>query len=172
MTHTLVCCDRFSATVEGLGQQITPGAPLLITLHLKQSHIGRYEDRVELLLEDLQLKKRFLISRSLKATVGNKEIHEALRPKAPYVPRLRNSRPDPKEVVEGVKPPAVTTVKYIVTLAKAVIPGHLFAALASSNSVNKINHNVRHMFMPKELNSNTYAKHFKQLLWIEEFKME
>ncbi|KAF5322682.1 hypothetical protein D9619_001136 [Psilocybe cf. subviscida] len=164
--------SAFSVAVEGLGRNITPGAPLLITLRLKLSHIGRYEDRVELLLEDTQLKKCFLISRSLKATVGNKDIHEALRPKAPYVPRQRNSRTEPKEVVEGVKPLAVTTVKYAVTLPKAAIPGHLMSALTSSDSASKINHNIRRMFMPNVLNSVTYAKQFKYLLWIEEFKME
>lgn len=171
VTFNLFYCGRFSATVEGPGRDITSGTPLRIAVYLKQSHIGRYDDRLELLLEDTQLKKSFFISRSLKATIGNRDVHEALRPKAPYVPRQRKSRPEPKEVVEGVKPPAVTAVKYAVVLPTAAIPGHLFSALSNSDSAKKINHDVRRIFMPKQLNSDTYARHFKHLLWIEEFKM-
>lgn len=120
----------------------------------------------------MQLKKRFFISRSIKAIIGNRRTHEELKPKTPYVPRQRTSRPEPREVLEGVKPAAITTVKYAVILPKAVIPSHLLSTLSNSDPVKKINHDIRRMFMPKQLNSDTYAKHFKHLLWIEEFKME
>ncbi|KAF8805634.1 hypothetical protein BYT27DRAFT_7296293 [Phlegmacium glaucopus] len=56
----------------------------------KQAHIGRYQDRLKVIFEDMQLKKRFIITRALKAIRGNKAEHKELRPKAPYVPRYNH----------------------------------------------------------------------------------
>lgn len=163
---------RFLVLIEGVARNITSRVPIRVTVHLKQAYIGRYEDRIEFVFQDTQLQRSFLISRPLRATVGNRSEHEDLRPKAPYVPRARDSRPEPKEVVEGVKPPAITAVKYAVTLPHAVIPKHLRSVLSSPDSSKRISQIFQRMFMPRELDSDTYSKHFKHLLWIEELKME
>jgi helicase MOV-10 len=68
-------------------REISNLRPLSLIIGFRQGFLGRYHDRLELIFEDTQLKKRFIITRALKAIVGNKAEHEALQPKVPYVPR-------------------------------------------------------------------------------------
>ena len=86
--------------------------------------------------------------------------------------RLRKSRKLIIEVVEGVKPPALNAIPYVGRLPKAKIPSRLQSLLSSSQSTKDLSAQVRKIFMPKVFDSNTYYRHFKHLLWIEEYKME
>jgi helicase MOV-10 len=164
----------FSVAHLSTAQNLTSRNPIQLTIAFKQTHIGRYEDRLELVFEDIQIKKRFFIARTLKAIVGNKADHEALQPKAPYVPRTRSRRNviAEKDIVEGVKPPALNAIRYVVVLPKAKIPTHLHNILAGSETTAKVTATVRKVFMPQVFNSDTYGRHFKHLLWAEEFKSE
>lgn len=155
-------------------QNLTSRTPIQLAIGFKQPHIGRYEDRLELVFEDTQLGKRFFITRTLKTIVGNKAEHEALQPKAPYIPRTRSTRTTiaDQDVVEGVKPPALNAIRYVVLLPQAKIPTHMHNILASSETTAKVTATVRKVFMPQVLNSDTYGQHFKNLLWAEEFKSE
>ncbi|KDR68388.1 hypothetical protein GALMADRAFT_78731 [Galerina marginata CBS 339.88] len=164
--------SAFSAAFQGATRNITSQNSVRIVVTLKQTYIGRYEDRLELIFEDTRLKKRFVIVRTLKAIVGNKAEHEAMRPKAPYVPRTRSTRKRILEVVEGIRPPALTAVRYVVPLPKANMPTQLQFVLAGSESTSRCTSHIRKVFLPASLTSNTYGRHFKLLLWIEEFKME
>ncbi|KAF8954804.1 P-loop containing nucleoside triphosphate hydrolase protein [Flammula alnicola] len=164
--------SAFSVGVSVVDRQVISTRPLPLTLTFKQIHIGRYEDRVEFLFGDSQLKKRFIISRTLKAIVGNRAEHEALMPATPYIPRLRTSRKAVVKVVEGIKPPALNAIPYIGRLPKASIPSTLQSILSSSQSTKDVSAQVRKIFMPTDFNSNTYDPHFKHLLWVEEYKME
>ncbi|KAF8895854.1 RNA helicase [Gymnopilus junonius] len=155
--------SAFSVAVSGTVRKIS-SRPLIT--------IGRYEDRVEFLFEDTQLKKRFIISRLLKATVGNKADHEALMPIAPYVPRVRTTRRPVREVVEGIKPPALNAVPYVGHLPKAAIPPQLQTILSSSQSTKQITAQVQKIYIPDVFDSTSYDRLFKHLLWIEECKME
>lgn len=137
----------------------------------KQSHIGRYQDRVEFMFEDIQLQKRFLICRTLQAIVGSKADHQLLQPKAPYVPKERLVRQPELTVVEGIAPPSLTVIPYVFKLPQANIPKPLLSTL-SNGSVSETVKSVRRMFLPSVLNSDSYARHFKHLLWVEEFRME
>ncbi|KAJ7669407.1 P-loop containing nucleoside triphosphate hydrolase protein [Mycena polygramma] len=141
------------------------------TVTLRQAHNGRAEDRLEILFEDVQLRKHFIIARILRVIVGNRDDHELLRPIAPYVPRKRSARQPETSVVEGVLPTSLKAVPYVVPLPKAPIPSNLASAL-STGSTTSIVTNVRRLYLPPLLDSNTYARHFKHLLWIEEFRME
>jgi len=143
-----------------------------LKITFQQPHIGRYEDRLELLFEDTQLKKQFIISRTLKAIVGNKTDHEALKPKSPYIPRPRTTRQPEKKIVEGVAPPALDAIPYVGRLPRAEIPKPLLSVLSGSETVAQQIAHIRRVFIPQILNSDTYGRHFKHLLWIEEFKME
>ena len=145
---------------------------MTLVIGFKQAYIGRYRDRLELIFEDTQLKKRFIITRALKAIVGNKAEHKELRPKAPYVPRSRSNRTPVLEVIEGVKPPATSVIPYVVPLPKAPIPTRVRNILSSRDSVAKITGQIRNTFIPQVLDSSTYGQHYKHLLWIEEYKME
>ena len=138
----------------------------------RQSHIGRYQDRAEFLFEDSQLNKRFLISRTLRAIVGNKADHQLLQPKAPYVPREQLARQPEVTVVEGVDPPSLKAVPYVFKLPKAEISKSLLSTLSSSGGHSERIKRVKNVFLPSALGSDTYARHFKHLLWIEEFQME
>jgi len=158
--------------VSGTERKITVAKPLSILLNLKEIHIGRYEDRVEFVFEDSQLKKKFIITRTLKVVVGNKTEHEALMPKAPYVPQVRTTRKPIREVIGGEKPPSLNAIPYIGKLPKATIPSHLASLLSGTQSTSKTVAQTRNMFMPAVLNTETYGRHFKTLVWVEEYKME
>lgn len=155
-------------------RNVTSRSPIQLAVSFKEPFIGRYEDRLELVFEDTQLNKKFVIARSLKVIVGNKAEHEALQPKTAYVPRTRSTHkiiPE-QDIVEGVKPPALNAIRYVISLPKATIPTHLHNILASSETTAKVVSTVRQVFMPQDFNSDTYGRHFKQLLWVEEFKSE
>ncbi|KAF8217659.1 P-loop containing nucleoside triphosphate hydrolase protein [Mycena galopus ATCC 62051] len=141
------------------------------TVTLRQNHNGRAENRLEILFEDLQLRQRFIIARILRVVVGNREDHHNLRPVAPYKPRKRTARQPETKVVEGIPPPSLKAIPYVVPLPKAPIPTNLASALSTGNTTTIVA-NVRRLFLPHVLDSNTYALHFKHLLWIEEFRME
>jgi helicase MOV-10 len=158
--------------VDGPNRTVSYGNPLRLKVTFRQPHIGRYQDRAEFLFEDLQLNKRFLISRTLRAIVGSKADHQLLQPKAPYVPRERLTRQPEVTVVEGVDPPSLKAVPYVFKLPTADIPKPLLSTLSSSGTFSEGIKRVKHVFLPSTLNSDTYARHFKHLLWIEEFQME
>ena len=162
---------RFSVAFDSTSRTITFGKPLLFKVTLRQKHIGRCEDRLEIVFEDVQLRKRFVIARALRAIVGSKADHELLKPKAPYVPRNRTTRQPETQVVEGVLPPSLKAIPYVVSLPHANIPGPLSSALSTSSSSDIISR-IRRVFLPLVLDSETYGRHFKNLLWIEEFRME
>ncbi|RDB30431.1 putative helicase MOV-10 [Hypsizygus marmoreus] len=136
-----------------------------------QNYAGRCQDRLELVFEDTQLKTRFTIARPLFGIVGNKADHERLRPVAPYVPRKKSARQPELMVVEGIRPPALKAVPYVVPLPRAAIPGGLATTLSTGSPANILSR-VQSVFLPPELNTQGYARHFKHLLWIEEFRME
>ncbi|KAJ7931319.1 RNA helicase [Mycena leptocephala] len=139
---------------------------------LRQDHNGRAEDRLEILFEDVQLRKRFIIARILRVIVGNRGDHEILRPIAPYVPRKRTSARQPETtIIEGVRPPSSNAVPYVVPLPEAAIPSNLASTLSTGNTMSIVT-NIRRLYLPPVLDSKTYARHFKHLLWIEEFRMK
>jgi helicase MOV-10 len=119
----------------------------------------------------VQLRKRFIIARILRVIVGNRGDHEMFRPTVPYVPRKRSARQPETKVVEGVLPPSLNAVPYVVPLPKAPIPSNLASTLSTGNTMSIVT-NIRRLYLPPVLDSKTYARHFKHLLWIEEFRME
>jgi len=60
-----------------------------IVVKFKQEFIGRYQDRLEVQFKDIALKKQFIIPRMVEAIVGDPSVDNILRPRAPYVPRVR-----------------------------------------------------------------------------------
>ncbi|KAH9477519.1 Putative helicase mov-10-B.1 [Psilocybe cubensis] len=169
-TRTII--PSFSAEIRGTSRSVTTQTALTVVVTLRQGYIGRYEDRLEFVFRDTRLRKYFIISRTLKAIVGYKEDHETLRPSAPYIPRTRSAYKPISNVVEGVKPPALSAVKYVVRLPRAEIPHQLQIMLSGSESTHRLMNNIKKIFMPSSLNSDTYGRHFKNLLWVEEYKME
>lgn len=151
---------------------LTTSRPLVLLVIFKQPHVGRYEDRLELVFQDTQLKKRFIITRTLSVIVGDKTLHEQLRPKTPYRPRTRTALKEIGEIVEGVKPKASKVIPYVAALPKATVPTPLQDLLRSSESIGRVTKQIKKIFLPEVLTSKTYGRFFKHLLWIEELKME
>ncbi|KAF7971347.1 hypothetical protein HWV62_21363 [Athelia sp. TMB] len=133
---------------------------------------GRYEDRIEIFFEDSSLNyQRFVIVRPLKAIVGNKQDYELLKARAPFVPRKRVAREPETEILEGVLPPTLKAVPYVVALCRADIPKALAVSL-STGPMHEVVSRVRRVFLPRIWDSSTYGRHFKNLLWVEEYRME
>ncbi|KAG6853379.1 hypothetical protein C0991_004840 [Blastosporella zonata] len=161
----------FEVTFPGCGPIITTTTPTKFNIELTQTYIGRCQDRAEFLLEDTQLRTRFVIVRELQGIVGNEVDHAKLRPIAPYVPRPKIARELELDVVKGVRPPSMNAVPYVLPLPRALIPGSLATTLSTGSAEAKLAR-IRSVFLPKEFNSLGYNRHFKHLLWIEEHQME
>ncbi|KAH6905317.1 RNA helicase [Coprinopsis sp. MPI-PUGE-AT-0042] len=162
----------FSVTSATFNIALTSLRPGHVKLTFRNNFIGRYEDRLELVFEDTQLKKRFMISRPLQIVVGNQAEHEALRPKIPYTPRPRTAREPIKKTVKGVRPRAADAIRYVTDLPHAYIPARLLAVLNGSESIKKQVAHIRRVHLPAEVSSSTYARHIKTLLWVEEHKAD
>lgn len=152
-------------------QLLNYGRPASGTVTFRECDNGRYEDRLEITLEDERLHQRFVIVRPLRAIIGNREDHALLKPKAPFVPRKRTAREPETEILEGVLPPSLKAIPYVVKLAFADIPKNLSTSL-STGSLSEVIGRVRRIFLPKAWDSSSYGRHFKNLLWVEEFRME
>ncbi|CAA7269336.1 unnamed protein product [Cyclocybe aegerita] len=161
-----------SFPIQQSDRKVTSRKSIAVIFTLSQGHIGRYVDRAEFIFQDTQLRKQFTITRTLKAVVGNQAEHEALMPRTPYTPRRRTTQKPMLELVEGIKPPALHAIPYIGRLPVANIPSQLQGILSGSQSTTKLVDQIRRVFMPNVLDSDTYGRHHKTLLWIEEFKME
>jgi helicase MOV-10 len=140
---------------------------------LKQTYIGCYEDRLEMFFQDLQSKKKFFISRALRVVIGNKEDHEQLKASKSYVPRSQATVPKKAErkIIQGIKPPALTSIPYVKKLKPELIPKKLQDAV-SDGSTAEIIKKIRSGFLPPTLNSHSLARHFKALLWVEEHRAQ
>ncbi|KXN81887.1 Putative helicase mov-10-B.1 [Leucoagaricus sp. SymC.cos] len=147
--------------------------PIVLSITFVQENIGRYQDRLELQFEDEQLKRAFIISRTLRAIVGDRAAHEELKARIPYVPRVRAQREPETKVVEGIAPLSLNAIPYVTKLPRSAIPARLLAVLSLSSQPTRENlESIKHGYLPKLLTSKTHGEHFKTLLWIEEHKME
>ncbi|TDL24428.1 P-loop containing nucleoside triphosphate hydrolase protein [Rickenella mellea] len=151
------------------GLHLTPGAKTNVEVAFRpRDERGRFHDRVELYFEDVVLKQRFAITRPVTATVGVKADYEALRPIAPYVrPKRRNEEPvsDP---VPGIPPPALAAIAWEVSLPKFPIPAGLKQIGFSQGTYGDLANKVRSTYLPKAFDGDTYGRHMKMMIWIEE----
>ncbi|KZT68330.1 RNA helicase [Daedalea quercina L-15889] len=161
----------FSVSYDTSSRTLSYSKSLAITVVFRQHHRGRYDDRLELIFEDTTLRQRFVIIRAVKATVGSRADHEALKPKSPYVPRKRTPRTLETDVVPGVPPSTEKAIPYVGKLPHALIPPRMSTALATGQIGRTINY-FRNSILPAQLNSETHARYYKTHLWAEEHKME
>ena len=157
--------------MEGDNRNISSGTSLKILVTLNETNIGRYEDRLEMSLQDLRLKKTFFISRIVRVIIGDRVDHEQLKASAPYTPYSAAPKKPIRKIIEGEQPPALTSIPYIKILPQAPIPKPLHEAL-SEGSTAEIMEKIRRSFLPHTLNSRTHARYFKILLWVEEQRAE
>ncbi|KZV62176.1 P-loop containing nucleoside triphosphate hydrolase protein [Peniophora sp. CONT] len=146
----------------------------LITVILKQSMTGQYEDRLEVTFENPALRRQFLVIRAITATIiGTREVYELLKPAAPYIQKPRSvKREHESEVVRGIPPkvpPSLT--KHARKLPEYPIPQPLKAIL--SHTVEDIIKEIQSSYLPNApLNGETYGQFWRTLLWAEEHRAE
>lgn len=136
-----------------------------------REHLGIYEDRIELVFEDTNLGQKFLIARQARAIVAAPGYSD-LQPKVPFVPKKRTSRDREMDVVPGDPPPALGAIRYVVPLPHNFIPDYYRRVLSTGGSVSNIVKQFRTMLMPRTFENTTYGRHFKALLWAEEYRSE
>jgi len=130
-----------------------------------------YNARIEFVFEDTSLKQQFAIVRTLRAIVGDSAEYERLRPTAPFKPKKRTTRQSETEIVPGDPPPALNAIPYVVTLPFNPVPDRISSALSRGSTTEIIEH-FRTSLLPNHLESDTYGRHFKYLLWAEEYRSE
>lgn len=162
---------RFTFQTISLPCHIVSGRGTRITVTFKHRLRGTYSSRMELWFEDLKLKQSFAIVRMVSVVVGDKEDYERIKPVAPFVPRKRVTREPEVNIIEGVPPPPLKAIRYIVKLPESPIPGNIVSALSQGNISGIISHFAKSL-LPKVLDHETYGRHFKYLLWAEEFRSE
>ena len=179
--------DNRSFSVDFIPSKMIYGRETRLIINFTQTYRGRYEDRAEILFEDTQLGKEFVIVRALRVIVGSRADHAALQPVAPYVPRRRTNRAPVTEVVPGVvslsktyqgrflpgiqAPESNAAIRWVVPLPQAGIPTHITSALKFGATKDQVE-NIKRSALPQILDATTYGRHFKTLLWVEEFQME
>ncbi|KAK0229484.1 RNA helicase [Armillaria nabsnona] len=157
----------FSVTVNKVA--LKARSPITLTITAKQAHAGRADDRLDLVFEDLSLHTQFLIARPIHLIVGSKADYKALKSKSPYVPKERTTCHPELNIVEGVRPPALTVIPYSITLPFADIPKPLLDTI-SSGTVSEIKKKLKDLFLPQNLDTGSYGRFFQLLLWVEEHK--
>ncbi|KIY47324.1 P-loop containing nucleoside triphosphate hydrolase protein [Fistulina hepatica ATCC 64428] len=162
----------FAVALEGSSHELTfRGKSLNFAVAFYQKFVGTYHDRLEITFEDRQLRKRFVIVRVARAVIGDQHDHDQFGAKSIYVPRKRVTREPETEVIPGPPMPSFdSAIKYVVPLPMANIPSSLENVLVRDSQA-EILRRLRETFLPRSLNTSTYAQHFRYLLWIEEYKM-
>jgi helicase MOV-10 len=145
--------------------------PVQLPIKFRAIHNGCYEDRIVLVLEDVSLGQQFVVSRPLRAIVGNKEDHELLKPKSPFVLRKRTRREPETEVISGEAPASTRAIPWVVKLPLGEIPKALAATLSRGSHAD-VMRALETSILPSVLTTNTYNRHHKTLLWVEEYRME
>ena len=163
---------RFTVAPENNDRHVNATASVKLVVNIKQTHVGRYEDRLEITFEDLQSKGKFLISRPIRAVIGDKGEHEQLRPKAPFFQRRRAEKKPETHITVGEKPLPLKIIPYVGKLPMAKIPQDLLSILSEGSTTKDVISRVREAYMPGELDTYSYARHFAPLVWIEEHRTE
>ena len=138
---------------------------------MNQTYIGRYEDRLEMSFKDVRSNKTFFISRGVRVIIGDKEDHEQLKASAPYKPRSAVAKKPIRKIIEGEKPPTMTSIPYVKKLSPAPIPKRFQEAL-SEGSISELIEKLRRGFLPGTLDARSHTRYFKALLWVDEQRAE
>ncbi|KIJ63043.1 hypothetical protein HYDPIDRAFT_41313, partial [Hydnomerulius pinastri MD-312] len=162
----------FSITRAPIGQPLLHGKRATVTINFSTAYSGRAEDQLEIIFEDKSLDQRFVIIRSLRGIVGSSADYELLKPKAPYRPQPRTSKREETDVIPGIRAPSLNAIPYIGKLPQAKASASLVAALSEPRSVRQTIDQIRRVFLPLSLDSSTYGRFFKTLVWAEEFQSE
>ncbi|KAI0075957.1 P-loop containing nucleoside triphosphate hydrolase protein [Panus rudis PR-1116 ss-1] len=164
--------ESFTATRLGASNDVIYSRASKICVSFSQQQLGRYEDRIELVFEDVKLKTRFVIVRAVYATVGSQADHELFKPRAIYKPRKRTARAPERHITPGPPPASATAVKWLTRLPPAEIPRQLYETLVAGNDTKEVIATLNSTIIPLHFQCQTYGRRFQTLLWVEEFRMQ
>ncbi|KAI0048936.1 RNA helicase [Auriscalpium vulgare] len=156
----------FSASITSSSDTLHQGVDAQIVISLPSSPIGRYVDQLELTFQVVSSGKKFLISRSVIAIVGDPEEVERLRPQAPYVQSRRGRNEWRGQVVEGVAPPRLMAIQWRGRLPKSLIPPAIQEVLARPAGADILSE-IQTRFFAKPLSKKTYSIHFIQVFTVD-----
>lgn len=162
---------RFSIVIQGTNRRLGVEDSIRVTISFKQENLGIYEDRIEFIFEDVNLHQKFVITRPIRLVVASPEYNDFV-PKAPYVPKQRVTRDPETDIVPGDPPPAISSIKYVVPLAQAFIPERASFVLKNGRSVASVIRQFKGAILPTPFNELSYARHYKMLVWAEEYRSE
>ena len=124
------------------------------------------------MFQDPKKKWSFVIVRSVKAVVGSKADHDRLKPSAPYTRRRAPPWRKSGSYIPGVRPAAWDAIPYVRKLTQSPIPAEYEVLLGRKDPASAIAQLFRQKYLPSTLNAIVHSKHFRALLWVEEFAQE
>ncbi|KAJ2913799.1 hypothetical protein MD484_g6608, partial [Candolleomyces efflorescens] len=169
--------DHFSARLKGKSNVVRPGkgakAARTILVAFQPSYPGQYEDTLELAFWHTELKRSFVITRRLKAVVGDREDHEQIGAREAYTGprRVERLQSEDLRIVKSLRPPTWTPTQWKEKLPGYDVPEKVIEAafgradVARSKTVAKAN--VRRL-MPGVFDVKTYGAWWQVLLHVEE----
>ena len=151
-----------------INQYLSARAPLKGTLTFdSQGSRGRFQDRMELSFYDVITQRQFAIVKPLFIIVGDKDDYERLKPIAPYIPKKQVQREPVKEITHGEPPEALAAIKWTSRLPDYELPKALKTILDMPVAKEKIRL-LRSGFVPRHLSSDSHARWFHVMLFMEE----
>ncbi|RPD55534.1 P-loop containing nucleoside triphosphate hydrolase protein [Lentinus tigrinus ALCF2SS1-7] len=159
----------FSAVIIGGPRVVAWGKSIYVRVTFLHPQRGRFFGRLELTLQDTS-RRQYLITRQLRAVVGNASNYELLKAVAPYVHRRPTRWHHGGQVMEGRRPPALDAVMWVKTLEQSYIPAGLQDIL-KNGSTRKAIAAIRGTFLPQTLINETHERYFRVLLWLEEHRL-
>ncbi|KAI0293934.1 P-loop containing nucleoside triphosphate hydrolase protein [Russula brevipes] len=150
-----------------------------INVRLRPIEIGRYEDMLEIRFVRVssdEANEEFIVTRMIKAVVGNAADYALLLPTAPYVPRQRTDRQEISRVISGVAPPRRRAIAWRSRLREYAAPKEyreicLTPPNRSDTEEDIVPAGIRSDF-PPTLCLSSHTETFCILLWLEEIAQE
>lgn len=169
----LMISYRFSARLEPGSKSLRVGRPGVVTIGFHPAYAGRFNDTLELQFFDQAQRQKFVIHRSISATVGDPGDHEQLRPVSEYAPRKRRNIRFDGPIIRSLRPPSWTPTKWITRLPTFDIPAALTKTIYTKEGYMKSSAlQDAKKFMPSVFNAATYGSHFQIMIYLEEEQMK
>ncbi|KAG8900482.1 hypothetical protein FRC00_012708 [Tulasnella sp. 408] len=134
--------------------------------------VGVFNDHVEIQFRNNHTSRNFVICRTVRAEVGNREALEKLMPKVEY------RKPAPKPV-KAIKSEVIDTVgerwedpvrvPWKKTLPEHPMPDHIFDLVAGKNPKGLVD-KVKQTLMPKKFDLKTFGQFWQNLIFLEELQ--
>ncbi|KXN80947.1 Putative helicase mov-10-B.1 [Leucoagaricus sp. SymC.cos] len=146
----------FTARLKGRSKVVHPNNPRTVRIRFAASDVGRYENTLELVFVEVSPRNVFLITRKVFATVGDPELHDRLRPEAPYTRRRGPTLNLTGKIVPSMRPPQWTKTHWAEKLPKYDVPPYVIEAAFGKKAGNAVQ-NIRRL-MPQVFNTQSYAE--------------